>query len=60
MLLKIEAIDENALGMTDSRLSSDQHRDLDYAVRGDSAYTFGNDPYAMTNFVTSMLKKWAS
>jgi hypothetical protein len=41
-----EAIDENALGMTDSRLSSDQHRDLDYAVRGDSAYTFGNDPYA--------------
>ena len=41
-----EAIDENALGMTDSRLSSDQHRDLDYVVRGDSAYTFGNDPYA--------------
>ena len=41
-----EVIDENALGMTDSRLSSDQHRDLDYAVRGDSAYTFGNDPYA--------------
>jgi hypothetical protein len=41
-----EAIDENALGMTDSRLSSDQHRDLDYAVRGDSAYTFGNNPYA--------------
>ena len=41
-----EAIDENALGMTDSRLSSDQHRDLDYAVRDDSAYTFGNDPYA--------------
>ena len=41
-----EAIDENALGMTDSRLSSDQHRDLDYAVRGDNAYTFGNDPYA--------------
>ena len=41
-----EAIDENALGMTDSRLSSDQHRDLDYAVRGDSAYSFGNDPYA--------------
>jgi hypothetical protein len=41
-----EAIDENALGMTDSRLSSDQHRDLDYAVRGDSAYSFGNDPYS--------------
>ena len=41
-----DVIDENALGMTDSRLSSDQHRDLDYAVRGDSAYTFGNDPYA--------------
>ena len=41
-----EAVEENALGMSDSRLSSDQHRDLDYAVRGDSAYTFGNDPYA--------------
>jgi len=41
-----EVIDENALGMTDSRLSSDQHTDLDYAVRDDSAYTFGNDPYA--------------
>ena len=41
-----EVIDENALGMSDSRLSSDQHRDLDYAVRGDNAYTFGNDPYA--------------
>ncbi len=41
-----DVIDENALGMTDSRLSSDQHRDLDYAVRGDNAYTFGNDPYA--------------
>ena len=41
-----DVIDENALGMTDSRLSSDQHKDLDYAVRGDSAYTFGNDPYA--------------
>ena len=37
---------ENALGFNDSRLSSDQHRDLDYAVRGDNAYTFGNDPYA--------------
>ena len=42
----VEAIDENALGMTDSRLSSDQHVELDYAVRGDNAYTFGNDPYA--------------
>ena len=41
-----DVIDENALGMSDSRLSSDQHRDLDYAVRGDNAYTFGNDPYA--------------
>ena len=41
-----DVIDENALGMSDSRLSSDQHRDLDYAVRGDSAYTFGNDAYA--------------
>jgi hypothetical protein len=41
-----DVIDENALGMTDSRLSSDQHRDLDYAVRGDSAYSFGNDPYS--------------
>ena len=41
-----EVIDENALGMTDSRLSSDQHVELDYAVRDDSAYTFGNDPYA--------------
>ena len=41
-----EAIDENALGMTDSRLTSKQHSDLDYAVRDDSAYTFGNDPYA--------------
>jgi len=39
-------MEENALGMTDSRLSSDQHVELDYAVRGDSAYTFGNDPYA--------------
>ena len=41
-----ESVNENALGFNDSRLSSDQHRDLDYAVRGDSAYTFGNDPYA--------------
>ena len=41
-----ESLDESALGFNDSRLSSDQHRDLDYAVRGDSAYTFGNDPYA--------------
>ena len=41
-----EVIDENALGMTDSRLSSDQHVELDYAVIDDSAYTFGNDPYA--------------
>jgi len=39
-------MEENALGMTDSRLSSDQHVELDYAVRGDSAHTFGNDPYA--------------
>ena len=39
-------MEENALGMTDSRLSSDQHVELDYAVRGDNAYTFGNDPYA--------------
>ena len=41
-----ESLKENALGFNDSRLSSDQHRDLDYAVRGDSAYTFGNNPYA--------------
>ena len=40
------SLNENALGMTDSRLSSKQHSDLDYAVRGDNAYTFGNDPYA--------------
>jgi hypothetical protein len=39
-------MEENALGMTDSRLSSDQHVKLDYAVRGDNSYTFGNDPYA--------------
>ena len=41
-----QAIAENALGFNDSRLSSDQHVELDYAVRDDSAYTFGNDPYA--------------
>ena len=41
-----DAIDENALGFNDSRLTSKQHSDLDLAVRGDSAYTFGNDPYA--------------
>ena len=41
-----DVIDENALGMTDSRLSSKQHSDLDYAVRDDKRYTFGKDPYA--------------
>ena len=41
-----ESVEENALGMTDSRLTSKQHSDLDNAVRGDSAYSFGNDPYA--------------
>jgi len=41
-----QAIAENALGFNDSRLSSDQHIDLDYAVRDDKRYTFGNDPYA--------------
>ena len=41
-----ESLEENALGFNDSRLSPDQHKDLHYAVRGDSAYTFGNDPYA--------------
>jgi hypothetical protein len=41
-----DVIDENALGFNDSRLSSDQHTDLDYAVRDDKRYTFGNDPYA--------------
>lgn len=44
--LEEESVEENALGMTDSRLTSKQHSDLDYAVRGDSAYSFGNDPYA--------------
>ena len=41
-----DAVEENAIGMTDSRLSSDQHSKLDNAVRADKAYTFGNKPYA--------------
>ena len=32
------------LGFNDSRLSSEQHIDLDYAVRADSRYTFGKYP----------------
>ena len=42
----VESLAENALGFNDSRLTSKQHSDLDNAVRADSAYTFGNDPYA--------------
>jgi hypothetical protein len=44
--MEVDVVDENALGFNDSRLSSDQHTDLDYAVRDDKRYTFGNDPYA--------------
>ena len=40
-----DVIDENALGFNDSRLSSDQHVELDYAVRGDKRYTFGDKPF---------------
>ena len=45
-LRRERGLEENALGFNDSRLTSKQHSDLDYAVRDDSNYTFGNDPYA--------------
>jgi hypothetical protein len=41
-----DVIDENAIGINDRRLDDKQKSALDLAVRGDSAYTFGNDPYA--------------
>ena len=41
-----ETIDENAIGINDRRLDDKQKSALDLAVRGDSAYSFGNDPYA--------------
>ena len=41
-----DVIDENAIGINDRRLDDRQKSALDLAVRGDSAYTFGNDPYA--------------
>jgi hypothetical protein len=40
------SLDENAIGINDRRLDDRQKSALDRAVRGDSAYTFGNDPYA--------------
>ena len=44
--LEEESVEENAIGINDTRLDDKQKSDLDYAVRGDSAYSFGNDPYA--------------
>ena len=41
-----DVIDENAIGINDRRLDDKQKSALDLAVRGDSAYSFGNDPYA--------------
>ena len=41
-----DVIDENAIGINDRRLDDRQKSTLDRAVRGDSAYSFGNDPYA--------------
>jgi hypothetical protein len=41
-----EVIDENAIGINDKRLDDKQKSALDLAVRGDSSYSFGNDPYA--------------
>ena len=41
-----DVIDENAIGINDRRLDDRQKSALDLAVRGDSSYTFGNDPYA--------------
>jgi len=41
-----EVIDENAIGINDRRLDDKQKSALDLAVRGDSSYSFGNDPYA--------------
>ena len=37
---------ETAIGINDRRLDDRQKSALDRAVRGDSAYSFGNDPYA--------------
>ena len=44
--LEEESVEENAIGINDTRLDDKQKSDLDRAVRGDSAYSFGNDPYA--------------
>jgi hypothetical protein len=41
-----EVIDENAIGINDKRLDDKQKSALDLAVRGDSLYSFGNNPYA--------------
>ena len=41
-----DVIDENAIGINDRRLDDKQKSALDLAVRGDSSYSFGNDPYA--------------
>ena len=41
-----DVIDENAIGINDRRLDDRQKSALDRAVRGDSAYSFGNNPYA--------------
>ena len=41
-----EVIDENAIGINDKRLDDKQKSALDLAVRGDSSYSFGNNPYA--------------
>jgi len=41
-----DVIDENAIGINDRRLDDRQKSALDRAVRGDSSYSFGNNPYA--------------
>jgi len=41
-----DVIDENAIGINDRRLDDKQKSALDLAVRGDSSYSFGNNPYA--------------
>ena len=41
-----DVIDENAIGINDRRLDDKQKSALDLAVRDDSAYSFGNNPYA--------------
>ena len=44
--VEVDVVDENAIGINDRRLDDKQKSALDLAVRGDNAYTFGNDPYA--------------